>query len=179
MRLRRPSTRRCQAGDGARSTRFARGVIDYSRTIEQSQIVPTPIDETWEFFSNAANLGRITPRWLSFEILTPQPIEMGVGTLIDYRIRLRGIPMRWRTRIERWEPGRCFVDTQERGPFALWEHTHTFESHADGTLLHDRVRFGLPFGRVGAIAARLVVARDVDRIFAHRKKVIEIGRAHV
>lgn len=101
-------------------------------------MVPHPIERAFEFYGNARNLERITPPWLGFEVTTPGPIEMGVGTLIEYRLRLHRVPVRWRTRIEVWEPPRRFVDAQVKGPYSLWEHTHTFEEDGpEATVIRD------------------------------------------
>ena len=128
--------------------------------------LPRPVREVFAFFADAHNLGVLTPAFLHFEVLSPAPISMGVGTLIDYRIRLRGIPIRWRTRITVWDPPRRFVDAQLRGPYRLWEHTHTFEDRDDGTMVVDSVRYALPGPAfASAIVNRLIVARDLTRIF--------------
>ena len=140
--------------------------------IDRAQLAPLSRDEAFAFFADASNLEAITPSWLRFRILTPQPIVVGEGTLIDYRLRLHGVPIRWRARIEGWEPGRCFVDTQIEGPFALWQHTHTFEEQSGGTLIRDRVEYRMPLGVVGALAHRLVIGRDLERIFDHRRSAI-------
>ena len=100
--------------------------------IEREQLVPLGIDEAFAFFADAANLEAITPPWLRFRILSEQPLQVREGALIDYRLTLHRVPVTWRTRIERWEPPRRFVDVQLSGPFARWEHTHTFEEHPDG-----------------------------------------------
>lgn len=129
--------------------------------------VPRPRAEVFAFFADAGNLQELTPPWLRFEILTPRPIEMHPGALIDYRLHLRFIPIRWRTEITVWEPPHRFVDTQLRGPYRMWIHEHAFEEDGDGTVCHDFVRYAVPFG---ALANRLVVARDVRRIFAYRER---------
>lgn len=127
--------------------------------------LPQPVDEVFPFFGDAHNLNVLTPPWLHFEILTPKPIDMRPGTLIDYRIRLRGIPMTWRTWISLWEPNRRFIDEQVRGPYLEWIHTHTFEPVAGGTLMKDVVRYRVPGG---SIVNTLFVQRDVARIFRYR-----------
>jgi len=129
--------------------------------------VPRPVVEVFPIFADAGNLDLLTPPWLRFEILTPRPIEMKVGALIDYRLRLRGLPIRWRTRINEWEPLVRFVDEQVRGPYRLWHHTHTFVERAGGTLVGDRVRYAVPGG---ALVNTLFVQRDVARIFAYRQQ---------
>jgi ligand-binding SRPBCC domain-containing protein len=132
-------------------------------------VLPAPLDQVFCFFAEARNLEKLTPPWLRFEVLTTGPITMAAGTLIDYRIRWHGIPMRWRTEIEVWEPPHRFVDRQIRGPYRLWRHEHLFSEQSDGTSIIDRVEYA-PFG--GEIAQRLVVARDVERIFAYRHDIL-------
>jgi ligand-binding SRPBCC domain-containing protein len=141
--------------------------------LERRQRLPVPAERAFAFFSDARNLEAITPPWLRFHVLTPGAIEMRPGTLIDYRLRLHGVPLTWRTRITVWEPPRRFVDVQLRGPYTLWEHTHTFEpAGPDGVIIRDRVRYALPFGRLGELARRRFVRRDLDRIFDHRMRAI-------
>jgi ligand-binding SRPBCC domain-containing protein len=132
-------------------------------------VLPVPLDQVFSFFADARNLEKLTPPWLSFEVLTGGPITMAAGTLIDYRIRWRGVPLRWRTEIEAWEPPHRFVDRQIRGPYRLWRHEHLFIDRGNGTSIIDRVEYA-PIG--GVIAQRLVVARDVKRIFAYRHGVL-------
>lgn len=138
-------------------------------TIDAEQFVPRPVPEVFAFFAEAQNLQTITPHWLHFEILTPLPIEMKQGTLIDYRLRLRGLPIRWRTKIAAWEPPSRFVDLQQRGPYLLWEHEHTFEPRDGGTLVRDHVDYRV-FG--GVLVNRLFVRRDVQTIFSYRQCVL-------
>ena len=137
--------------------------------LERSQRIERPIHEVFEFFADAANLEAITPRFLSFRMLTRPPIEMRVGARIDYEISLLGVPMRWRTRITAWEPGVRFIDEQEAGPYASWRHTHTFEAQGNATLVRDVVEYLEPLGPLGAIAHVLFVARTLQRIFDFRQ----------
>ena len=137
--------------------------------LRREQRLPRPPRDVFPFFADAGNLEAITPPWLGFHIVTPQPIAMGAGTLIEYRLRLHGVPVRWLTRIEAWEPGDRFVDAQVRGPYRLWHHTHDFAPDgAGGTIMRDTVRYALPLGVLGAVAHRAFVARDIARIFDHR-----------
>jgi ligand-binding SRPBCC domain-containing protein len=148
--------------------------------LERRQRVELPIAAAFAFYGDARNLERITPPWLGFQVTTPDPIEMGVGTLIEYRLRLHRVPVRWRTRITAWEPPRRFVDTQISGPYSLWEHTHTFEEDGPGaTIIEDRVRYAIPFGPLGELADRLLVQRDLRQIFDYRRDAVarEMGRA--
>ena len=128
--------------------------------------LPRPRDQVFQFFADALNLETITPPWLKFEVLTPAPLVMRAGTLIDYRIRLRGLPVRWRTEILEWNPPHHFVDVQLRGPYTLWHHTHTFEEHDGGTLCIDDVRYR---PRGGVLMNWVFVRRDVERIFKYRQ----------
>jgi ligand-binding SRPBCC domain-containing protein len=137
------------------------------------QRLDLPLERVFDFYSQARNLEAITPPWLGFRVLTPEPIEMREGTLIEYRLRLHGLPVRWRTRIELWEPPVRFVDAQLRGPYALWHHTHTFEADGpDAVWIGDRVRYALPLGPLGALAHAVFVRRDLERIFDYRAQAV-------
>jgi ligand-binding SRPBCC domain-containing protein len=136
-------------------------------TLQTELWLPRRRDEVFGFFADARNLETLTPSWLKFEVLTPAPIEMRPGTLIDYRIRVHGFPIRWRTEITVWDPPRRFVDVQLRGPYTRWHHTHTFEEHDGGTLCLDHVRYR---PRGGGLTNRLFVRRDVERIFQYRQQ---------
>lgn len=141
--------------------------------LERTHRLELPIDRVFAFYGDALNLERITPPLLSFKVTTPGPIEMGVGTLIEYRLKLHRVPVRWRTRIEVWEPPHQFVDVQIRGPYSLWEHTHTFEEDGPGaTIIEDRVRYSIPFGPLGELADRLLVRRDLKQIFDYRHDAV-------
>lgn len=134
--------------------------------VHESELwLPRPRSEVFPFFADAYNLERITPGMLNFRVLTPKPIAMKAGALIDYKLRVRGVPLRWRTRIAAWEPERMFVDEQLRGPYRRWHHTHTFEEKDGGTLCRDRVEYAY-FGDV--LVQSWLVKKDVERIFTFR-----------
>lgn len=137
--------------------------------LESAALVAAPLGPVFEFFSDAGNLERLTPNRLHFEILTPRPIDMRVGALIDYRLRLRGIPLRWQSEITAWEPMRRFIDEQRRGPYKYWVHEHLFEARGDETLVVDRVRYGVPGG---SIVHTLFVGPDVRGIFRYRAQAL-------
>ena len=136
-----------------------------ARRLTTSVILPCSREELFEFFSDAFQLERITPPWLNFRILTPAPIDVKAGTLIDYKLRLRGIPIRWRTEISRWDPPYSFVDRQLKGPYLLWEHLHTFEETEQGVVVADEVHYRVPGG---GLADRLLVRKELERIFNYR-----------
>lgn len=137
--------------------------------LERTQHVPRPRPEVFAFFSDARNLEAITPAFLRFRIATDGDIPMAPGTIIDYRLALFGVPFRWRTRIDVFEPLERFVDTQLRGPYRRWEHTHAFaDAPGGGTLVTDRVVYELPLGPLGDVAHRLLVRRALARIFDFR-----------
>lgn len=144
-----------------------------THVLERVQTLPRPTEEVFPFFADAFNLEAITPAFLHFRILTPRPVTMTAGTLIDYRLRLFGVPIRWRTRIEEFDPPRGFVDVQVRGPYRLWHHTHEFTPVSGGTRMRDVVRYAIPFGPLGTLAHALVVGRTLDRIFDFRRRHIE------
>jgi ligand-binding SRPBCC domain-containing protein len=143
--------------------------------LEREQVVPVPPAEAFEFFADAYNLEAITPAWLHFRVASPAPIAMGAGTLIRYRLRLHGVPVRWLTRIETWEPGHRFQDVQVRGPYRIWRHTHTFAPHEAGTTIRDRVDYALPLGPLGRLAHGVLVRRDLERIFDFRAVAVAAG----
>jgi ligand-binding SRPBCC domain-containing protein len=133
-----------------------------------------PPDRAFDFYADTHNLEPMTPPWLHFELTTPESVTMQPGALLDYRLKLHGVPVRWRTRIETWEPGVGFLDTQVKGPYSLWEHTHLFEQDGEGaTVIHDRIRYAIPLGPLGTIAHRLFVRRDLERIFDYRREAFE------
>jgi ligand-binding SRPBCC domain-containing protein len=138
--------------------------------IERSLKTPRSRDEVFPFFADASNLARLTPGWLKFQIITPTPIDMREGAVIDYRISMFGIPMYWRTLITVWEPPFRFVDEQLRGPYHYWRHEHTFEETEGGTILGDLVEYSAPFG---ALSDKLFVAGNLRRIFNYRATVMK------
>ncbi len=150
--------------------------------LKRSQIIPRPRAEVFEFFSDAGNLQRITPPELNFEILTPLPIEMKTGALIDYQLKLHGVPMGWKTEITQWNPPHNFVDTALKSPYKQWIHLHTFRDGEardgearDGetgiTVMDDCVRYRLPFEPLGEVA-HFLVRKQVEAIFDYRCKII-------
>jgi len=138
--------------------------------LETELWLPHRRDEVFHFFADAFNLETLTPPWLKFEVLTPRPIVMHVGLQIDYRLRLRGLPLRWRSEITAWEPPGRFVDEQRRGPYRAWIHEHTFEERDGGTLARDRVQYAV-IG--GWLINTLFVRRDVEKIFHFRQEKLQ------
>ncbi len=132
-------------------------------------LVAEPREQVFEFFADAFQLETITPPWLHFSVQTPAPIEMHPGTLIDYQLRLHGLPVRWRSEISQWDPPTRFVDRQVKGPYRYWHHLHTFDEVDGGTLVRDVVHYAMPFG---FIMHPLMVRRDLTRIFAFRQKMM-------
>ena len=136
--------------------------------LKRLQRLPGAPEDVFPFFADARNLEAITPPLLRFEVVTPEPIDMRVGTLIQYRLKLHGVPVRWLTSIQAWEPPYRFVDVQVSGPYALWHHTHEFVRDGDTTVMTDVVRYAIGFGPLGELAHRLFVRRDVAAIFDFR-----------
>lgn len=145
------------------------GRSDRGFTLDAEQFISRPRSEVFPFFSNARNLQKITPPMLRFEVITEGEIDMRPGALIDYRISLRGIPMKWRTEITEWDPPNGFADRQAKGPYRFWIHTHRFEEVDGGTRVLDHVDYGVPGG---ALVNKLVAAPDVRRIFAYRQEAL-------
>ncbi|MCB9865846.1 MAG: SRPBCC family protein [Phycisphaerales bacterium] len=141
--------------------------IDRGWRLAATQWLPASLERVFDFFADAHNLEVITPPWLRFEVLTPRPIDLHSGTLIDYRLRVRGLPLRWRSRIDGWDPPHRFTDAMIRGPYRFWRHTHTFAARDGGTLASDAVDYGVPGG---ALVHRLFVGPDVRRIFTYRQQ---------
>jgi ligand-binding SRPBCC domain-containing protein len=143
-------------------------------TLRREQELPGTPEQVFPFFADARNLEAITPPLLRFEVVTPGEIAMRVGTLIQYRLTLRGIGVNWLTSIQEWDPPHRFVDQQVRGPYALWHHTHDFAPGDGGktTIMRDTVRYAIGFGPFGALAARAFVHRDVANIFDFRRAAV-------
>lgn len=134
--------------------------------------LPRPIEEVFEFFTDAYRLEEITPPWLHFHVVTPQPIDMQAGTLIEYKLRLHGVPVRWRTEISVWEPPNRFVDQQLKGPYQRWHHEHRFSEQDGGTRVEDIVHYRIFLGR---LLHPLFIQRDLEQIFTFRRqKMVEL-----
>jgi ligand-binding SRPBCC domain-containing protein len=142
-------------------------------TLIRTQIVDRPLEEVFEFFADARNLATITPPWIRFDIITPEPIEMRTGATIDYSIKLHGIPMKWRSEITAWEPPVRFVDEQRKGPYRSWVHEHRFEAiDSRTTRIYDEIRYSVAGGE---LVNKLFVEPDLERIFSYRsRKLAEI-----
>lgn len=141
--------------------------------LERKQIIERPRTEVFEFFADAGNLERITPPELNFQIITPQPIDIKKGALIDYKLKLRGIPITWKTEITQWNPPHDFIDSALKSPYKQWIHLHTFEEGANGeTIMRDIVRYRLPLEPLGDIA-HFYVKKELAYIFDYRYKIIE------
>lgn len=138
--------------------------------LDTSLWLPAPLAEVFPFFADAFNLERLTPPWLRFRVLTPAPIRMAPGARIDYRLKVRGVPLRWRSEITVWDPPRRFVDEQRRGPYRLWHHEHAFSQKDGGTLVADRVQYAAPGGRW---VHQFLVKPDLERIFDYRYRQLE------
>lgn len=148
------------------------------RNITKNCLIKYPIDKIFEFFSKADNLNLITPPEVNFKILTPLPIEMKKGTLIDYKISLNGIPFSWRTEITSWEPPYRFVDTQIKGPYKIWIHEHTFSETPQGTIVKDSVEY-LPKGWIAEpLIHNLFVRKKLENIFDYRQNKLSLIFAH-
>ncbi len=143
--------------------------------LRAEQVLDHPVERIFPFFADAHNLEAITPAFLRFEVLTPRPIEMHSGLILEYRLRVHRVPIRWRTEIRDWDPPRRFVDTQLGGPYALWHHTHTFEPLDGGrrTLCRDEVLYRPRGWLLAGLVNRLFVQKDVERIFRYRFEKLE------
>jgi ligand-binding SRPBCC domain-containing protein len=141
--------------------------------LETTTFINRPLEEVFAFFSKAENLNELTPPELHFTIDTPLPIKMFPGTLIDYSIRLSGIPFKWKTRITKWEPPFEFVDEQIKGPYVRWHHTHTFKASNGGTIMTDRVEFLSPGWILEPLINALFIQKKVESIFKYRESQLK------
>jgi len=141
--------------------------------LETTQFIKAPMDKVFEFFSKPENLKEITPEKLAFRILTPIPIKMDKGTIIDYTIRLFCIPIHWRILITEFDPPHKFVDEQLKGPYLFWHHTHIFKEKDGGVEMIDRVLYAIPMGLLGRFMHFIWIKNDLKKIFLHRKQVID------
>ena len=132
-------------------------------------VVPRDIEEVFPYFADARNLEELTPKWLNFEILSEGPIDLQAGQLIDYRLKIKGVPIRWQSEITVWEPMTRFVDEARRSPYRFWHHEHRFQPCDQGTRVIDEVHYGVPGG---ALVQWLFVRRDLLRIFHYRQQVM-------
>jgi ligand-binding SRPBCC domain-containing protein len=140
--------------------------------LERVQRIPRAVDDMFAFFSAIDNLERITPPWLHFRILDPRPDRLTAGARLEYSLTLHRFPIRWTTAIDEWEPPHRFTDFQMRGPYSIWQHTHTFEPVNGGTLMTDVVRYAIPYGPLGSLAHVAFVRRDLRRIFDYRRDAV-------
>ena len=147
-------------------------MADKTYTLSFAQQVSRPLAKVFDFFSRAENLEALTPPWLNFKILDVKPQPVQQGTLINYSLRVHGIPLRWTSEIVEWEPPNRFVDLQLRGPYKLWRHEHRFEARDGGTLITDTINLALPLGALGQLAYKIKVKSDVQEIFAFRERKI-------
>jgi ligand-binding SRPBCC domain-containing protein len=141
--------------------------------LHREQLVRRPLRDVFDFFARPENLAVITPPWLGFRILTPSPILMKKGTVIDYSIRVMGVRVRWQSLISAYDPFRGFTDEQLKGPYSFWHHTHDFAETDWGTLITDEIQYAMPLGPIGQIGQKLIVQRQLEEIFHHRSRVIE------
>jgi ligand-binding SRPBCC domain-containing protein len=147
--------------------------LSHTYIFRSSQLINKPIENVFEFFADACNLEKLTPLTLKFQILSDLPILMKTGTLIDYKITIHGMPVKWKTEILEWMPPYRFIDIQRKGPYKLWRHTHTFKTIDGKTLMEDVVEYEMPFGIFGRLAHPLFVKKEIEQIFDFRKKIIE------
>ena len=151
---------------------YSKNLIMKIYKFNKKQIINLPIEVVFSFFSKPENLALITPSKLAFKILTPTPILMTNGKLIDYTIRLMGFTVHWRTLITKYNPPYDFVDEQIKGPYTFWHHTHTFKEIDGGVEIRDNIKYAIPMGILGGILHFIYIRNDLEKIFSHRKTVI-------
>ncbi|MBI1733822.1 MAG: SRPBCC family protein [Candidatus Rokubacteria bacterium] len=144
-------------------------MADYIR--EWRAVVARPRPEVFRFFAEPRNLALVTPPWLRFRVIAAPP-AMAAGSVLDYRLRWLGVPLRWRTFIREYDPPFRFVDVQVRGPYARWEHRHLFLEEDGGTRIEDRVTYRPPLGSLGRVAHALVIGRQLDALWRYRERRI-------
>lgn len=142
--------------------------------LQRVQWLAGTLETVFPFFEDPANLKRITPPWLGFDILDMSTPAIQQGTRITYRVRWLGLPLRWVTLIEAWEPPLRFVDVALVSPYCLWHHEHRFEPLPEGVLMHDTVQYRLPFGPAGDLIHRLMIRRQLEKIFDYRARVAAV-----
>jgi ligand-binding SRPBCC domain-containing protein len=140
------------------------------RIFEDEFLVDVSIDQVFDFFSKAENLEKITPPFLKFKIMTKKPINLKQGTIIDYKLNLRKVPFKWKTKITAWDPPYKFEDTQVKGPYKQWIHTHTFKQTEIGTMIKDRIEYRSPGWIFEPIINKLFVRPDIEKIFKYRRE---------
>ena len=140
--------------------------------LDVEQFIDQPVEKVFKFFSRPENLEKITPPRLGFTIMTPSPIPMEKGSLIDYTIRILGFPVHWRTLITSYDPPHGFVDEQIKGPYVLWHHRHSFKKENGGTIIRDTVRYVVPLGIIGRFLNLIWIRKDLKDFFAYRRKFI-------
>tara|TARA_X000000368_G_scaffold346469_1_gene285798 strand:+ start:1618 stop:2106 length:489 start_codon:yes stop_codon:yes gene_type:complete len=141
--------------------------------LSASHHVDAPLEKVFNFFSKPENLSKITPAKMGFNVLTPSPIKMERGALIDYTIKVFIFPLRWRTLITAYDPPNKFVDEQLKGPYSFWHHTHTFEANNNGVVIKDVIKYSIPMGILGRVLHYLWIKNDLKKVFDYRKEVID------
>lgn len=142
-------------------------------TFKRTQFVNSPLNEVFYFFSEAKNLETITPPYLNFKILKTSTADIQKGTLIDYQLKLHGIPFKWKTHIKDFQQNKMFIDEQIKGPYKKWIHTHSFKEKDGGTLIEDHVVYKIPLGGLGKLLLGKYIKSDLEKIFSYREKIIE------
>jgi ligand-binding SRPBCC domain-containing protein len=142
-------------------------------SLQREQRLAAAPERVFRFFAEARNLERLTPPFLRFSLVSEPPAEIATGTLIRYRLRVRGVPIRWTSRIEQWEPPRRFADLQLRGPYRYWHHLHEFEPDSGGTLIRDTVHYAMRGGPLGEWLRPRLVEPDLERIFDYRSEQVD------